>query len=81
MDISVVLDIWETVVDYIPASKREDVANKVVRVFSEQGLDHDDFLEIKGEDSYIDTAIDNFYEQDTEEDEVDYDAVDFDEAE
>ena len=74
---SLVLDIWELVSEYLPANRKEDVANKMVKLFSDTGLDEDDFEAIKGEDNYLDAAIDNFHEDDQDEDEIDYESNDY----
>lgn len=65
---SVVLDIWELISEYIPANRREDVANKMIKIFADKGLDQDDFESIKGEDHHLDTAIDNFSEPESDYD-------------
>ena len=72
-----VLEIWELVSEYLPANRKEDVANKMVKLFADTGLDEDDFESIKGEDGHLDTAIDNFHEGDNDEDEIDYDSNDY----
>ena len=74
---SLVLDIWELVSEYLPASRKEDVANKMVKLFADTGLDEDDFESIKGEDGHLDAAIDNFHEGDSDEDEFDYESNDY----
>ena len=73
---SVVLDIWELVIEYIPSSRKEDVANKMIKIFADKGLDEDDFKSIKGEDTYLDAAIDNFCE--TSDDDYDYFDAEYD---
>ena len=73
---SVVLDIWELISEYIPSSRKEDVANKMIKIFADKGLDEDDFKSIKGEDNYLDAAIDNFCEP--ENDDFDYFDAEYD---
>ena len=75
---SLVLDIWELVSEYLPTNRKEDVANKMIKIFADKGLDQDDFEAIKGEDYHLDTAIDNFSENDRDDDdEIDYESVDY----
>lgn len=64
------LDLWESVVEYLPSAKREDVAIRLVQIFADKGLDEKDFATIKGEDQHIDSAIESLFEG--EEDEEDY---------
>ena len=68
MDTSIVLDIWEILNEYLPTSKKEDAANKLIKVFSDHSFDADDLESIRGEDSYLDLALDHFIEEDEVED-------------
>lgn len=69
-----VLEIWELVSEYLPTNRKEDVANKIIKIFADKGVDQDDFDQIIGEDNYLDTAIENFREvDDTDEYDADYD--------
>jgi hypothetical protein len=72
------LDVWELVMEHIPSSKREDVANKMIKIFADKGLDQDDFESIRGEDNHLDSAIDNFHEADADVEEYDYESNDYD---
>ena len=74
---SAVLDIWEVICEYIPTNRKEDVANKMVKIFADKGLDPDDFESIRGEDTYLDTAIDNFIEPDRDFDGFDFESDDY----
>ena len=78
LDSSLVLDLWELVVEHIPTSKKEDVANKLVMIFADKGLDSSDFDAIRGEDNHLDLAIDNFFEADRDVEEFDYESNDYD---
>lgn len=61
----------------MPTSKKEDVANKLVKIFSDRGLDQDEFESIRGEDHHLDTAIDHFREADADTDDYDYESEDY----
>lgn len=76
---ALVLDCWEIIVEYLPTAKKEDVANRLVKIFADKGLDSNEFESIRGEDSYIDTAIDNVLERGDDDYEYDYDSEDYDE--
>lgn len=76
---SLVLEFWEVMVEYLPSGKKEDAANRLVKIFADKGLDTQDFESIRGEDSYLDSAIDNILERSDDEYEFDYDSEDYDE--
>lgn len=76
---TIVLDIWELVVEHIPASKKDDVANKLVMMFADAGLSEGDFDSIRGEDSHLDAAIDHYLDGGGDEEEIDYESNDYDE--
>jgi hypothetical protein len=75
-DGTIILDLWELIVEHIPNNKREDVANKVVKIFADAGFEDADFDAVRGEDSYLDAAIDNIKE-DADEEEYDFEAEDY----
>lgn len=81
MDVNgtVVLDLWELLVEYIPTAKKEDVANKIIMMFADAGLDENDFNTIRGEDNHLDSAIDNYFGDSVFEEEVDYESNDYNE--
>ncbi len=74
---SLVIDIWELIVEYLPTNRKEDIANKMIKLFLNTGLDEDDFESIRGEDSYLDDAIDKFCESNNDEDDNDYESNDY----
>lgn len=76
---ALVLEFWEVMVEYLPSSKKEDVANRLVKIFADKGLDSSEFESIRGEDSHLDAAIDNVLERGDDEYEYDYDSEDYDE--
>lgn len=65
------LEIWEAVSDTIPNNKREEMARKLVALFSEHGMERDDFLDIKGEDDNLDSAVEALYNGESDHD-LDY---------
>mgnify|MGYP000393835853 CR=1 FL=1 len=74
---ALVLELWEFVVEYLPTGKKEDVANKLVKIFADKGLESTDFESIKGEDSHLDSAIDNAFEGGEDDYEFDYESNDY----
>jgi|CryBogDrversion2_8_1035294.scaffolds.fasta_scaffold13911_3 hypothetical protein len=74
---SLLLEVWDAVIDLLPNSKREDMAGRLVDIFADKGMERDDFEAIRGEDGYLDSAIDVHYTG--ESDDEHYDEHDYDE--
>jgi hypothetical protein len=75
MDIteSSLLEIWELFSDFVPSGKRNDVATKFLRIFANQDVEMSSLDDIRGEDEYIDYALDEIEnEEDDEYDEPEY---------
>lgn len=68
-----ILEVWEATRDHIPAAKRSDIAQTLLRSFEEYGMDPGDFVDLKGEDKYLEEAFETLYGEDPEADYVDYD--------
>lgn len=63
-----VLGLWETFKDAIPASKREDTANKMLKIL-EDWVDLETVgRDIHGEDTYLDRAFEHYVEVDNDDD-------------
>jgi len=69
---TLLLEVWEVVSELLPNNKREDMARKLLNIFADKGMDKDDFESIRGDDEYIDSAIDSQYTGEVE----DYDGYD-----
>jgi len=68
-----VLGLWETFRDVIPASKREDAATKLLKVLGDWGIDLEDMAnELNGEDTYLDRAFEHYVESDENNDDEGY---------
>lgn len=72
MDVSssLLLEVWEAISDTLPNGKREDMARKLIKIFTDNGMDIDDLESIKGEDDYLDSVMEGLYN--TESDHDDY---------
>lgn len=68
-----VLEVWDSVRDFIPAAKRTDIAQALLRSFEEYGVDPGDFADLKGEDKNLEEAFETLYGEDPEAEYVDYD--------
>jgi hypothetical protein len=64
---TLILDVWELISECLPTNKKEDVAIKLIKIFIDKGFEQDDLESIKGEDLYLDSAIDSFNEGEFEE--------------
>lgn len=66
-----VLGLWEAFKDVIPGNKREDTANKMLKIL-EDWVDIENVAkQLHGEDTYLDRAFEHYV--DFDEDEVDED--------
>lgn len=76
-DMTVVLDMWAIFRETAPPNKREDAALRMLKVLEEYGVEIDKHS-LEGEDSYLDTALDNLLHGNEEEyDEYDEDEEDY----
>ena len=57
MQAGMVLELWDLLQEYIPASRKAQAAQDIVQVFVEQGADMRWFDDILGEDDILDSAI------------------------
>jgi len=64
---NLLLEVWEVVSELLPNNKREDMARKLLNIFADKGMDKDDFESIRGDDEYIDSAIDSQYTGEVED--------------
>lgn len=69
-----ILGLWETFKDIIPASKREDSANKMLKVLEDWVDIEDAAKHLNGEDIYLDRAFEHYIDVDEvdDDDEDDY---------
>lgn len=68
-----ILSLWETFRDIIPASKREEAASKMLRIIGDWGIDLEDMAdELHGEDTYLDRAFENYVDVDGQDEDDSY---------
>ena len=65
-----VINIWETFKDFIPASKRADYAVDLIRHCVEYGFEASDLAAIVDEDDDLTEAYELVFEDEPEEDEI-----------
>jgi hypothetical protein len=63
-----VINVWETFKDFVPASKRGEYAIELVRSFAEYGFEHDDLSDIVDEDDDLTDAYSVVFEDEINED-------------
>ena len=56
-----IAELWETVKDLIPASKRDDVALEFLSVFEENDVEIHELDSLRGADDSLDAALDELY--------------------
>jgi hypothetical protein len=66
-DSKLIVEVWDTIRDIIPAGKRDDAALRILRLFEEYGFE---IQEAEGEDKILDEALE-LLREDEDEDEVD----------
>ena len=59
MDIteSSLLVIWDLFVEYLPNAKKNELATRLVKVFTDQDIEISEFSDIRGEDEHLDYAF------------------------
>lgn len=67
-----VLEIWEVFVDHLPASKRNDIAVRFIKILMDQDIGVDDLDNLRGEDEHMDHALDHFSDETPDYDKDDY---------
>lgn len=67
-----ILELWETVRDTIPAPKRTDVALNWLRSCEEYGFDSVDLGDLVGEDKNLEEAFNLLYDEEEDDDDQDY---------
>ncbi len=66
-----VIEIWETVRDHIPAPKRSDLAKELLYIFADYGFTASDLTDIVDEDPDLTDAYEEVFEPMEIEDEED----------
>jgi hypothetical protein len=66
------LGLWDIVKEYCPAAKRVELAERLLKMFEDFGVDSYEFKELLGEDYDLDCAVQSFLDSD-EETEEEYD--------
>lgn len=57
IDAKTVADLWETVKEYVPANKREELALSFLQVFMDNDVEIEDMEDLHGVDDNLDTAL------------------------
>lgn len=73
-DAQLVIDLWELFKTHIPEKKRSEAVLTFVMILEEHGIYCDELHDCHGVDSLLDTAIDEIFgtEQDDEEEDCEY---------
>lgn len=65
-----VLEAWGVLKEYIPSKQRFDAAVALIKSL-DSDFDSDDYDDIKGEDQYLDLAVETVFELEHEKDDND----------
>jgi len=63
----VILEVWDTVRDFIPVSKRSDAAKIILKSFADYGFEAADIIEIADEDENLAEAYEIIFSDQEEE--------------
>jgi glycine cleavage system regulatory protein len=67
IDAKTVADLWETIKEYVPANKREELALAFLEVFVDHDIEIEDMEDLHGVDDNLDTALEEMFDQDIDE--------------
>ena len=62
IDVKTGAELWETVKEYVPANKREELAVNFLSVFVDNDVEIEDQEDLRGVDDDLDQAMDELFE-------------------
>lgn len=68
IDAKTVMDLWESIKEFVNANKREECAHAFLSVFVDNDVEIEDIEELHGVDDDLDTALEELYEDELDED-------------
>ena len=72
MDNEMLILLWETVREYIPAKDRQTAADHVIDNLVDNGLDDEDLKLFNGVDKYMSATVKEFLEDEDEEEDYEW---------
>lgn len=75
LESQLIAELWVVVRDAIPTSQKHEIAMQFLKTFEDFGMSHRDMADVQDEDPHLETAYNDLYEEELEEDE-DYDSDD-----
>jgi hypothetical protein len=69
IDAKTVADLWETVKEYVPANKREELALSFLEVFVNNDVDIEHMEDLNGIDDNLDTALTEVFGEEIDDEE------------
>jgi hypothetical protein len=69
IDAKTVMDLWESVKEFVAVNKREECAHALLSVFVDNDVEIEDVEELHGVDDDLDTALEELFEDEFDEDE------------
>lgn len=67
IDAKTVMDLWESVKEFVTANKREECAHAFLSVFVDNDVEIEDLEELHGVDDDLDTALEELFEDEFED--------------
>jgi hypothetical protein len=62
-----IIDLWELMKDYVPEKKRKDFLFEMFKVLEDYDIFVADLKDLKGEDRWIDMALEDYVDADLED--------------
>jgi hypothetical protein len=69
IDAKTVADLWETIKEYVPANKREELALSFLEVFVNNDVDIEHMEDLNGVDDNLDTALAEVFGEEIDDEE------------
>ena len=66
------IEVWRTLIDFIPIKQRETAAIQYVQAVEEVGYDTSNYTEAHSEDVYLDKVLTEFHHSDMEPEDLEF---------
>ena len=68
------LEAWQKLIEYVPAKDKVDAARSYVALIDDYNLDEASLQELKDNDTYLEAAIQDYYDELEDEEDQDWDS-------
>jgi hypothetical protein len=74
MEAEMLLEAWQKLIEYVPAKDKVDAARSYVALIDDYNLDEASLQELKDNDTYLEAAIQDYYDELEDEEDQDWDS-------